>query len=489
MLYEAFKRNREERPQEPALLVACGDRSLPISWRQFTDDIAVVVHIIKTHAAGSKIGLIGENSYAWMVSHAAVLFAGATVVPIDVNLTAEEISERMKFVGATVLIYSALYEEKAKEAQRMTPGLIIGSFGSRKTDMFLEVARAALKVMGEKSIWETGVTYAETPMIVFTSGTTSKPRGAELTVEGLEAMIGAWTRALPMKEGQRTLMLLPLHHIFGVCVAYLALCRGVALGVCPDFRRIYDAVDRFRANFLFLVPALAEILAQKISLHGKSAEDALGKPIDWIVTGGAPISRRVHERLTELGVKMLCAYGLTETLSHLSVSPYAEEHRVGSAGKVSDDPNTIVKVSEAGELLVKGPSVMKGYFKDPERTAKAIDSEGFFHTGDAGHIDEDGYVWITGRLSRTIILSSGKKIAPEELEEKLMSVPGVLEAMVSGDGESREIKAEIYASVSEERIRKSVSELNLLLPVYKRIKMVVMRSEPFPRTTSGKIKV
>lgn len=489
MLYEAFKRNREERPTAAAFMVACGDRYVPISWKQFTDDIAVVVHLIKTHASGARIGLLGENSYAWMVAHAAVLFSGATVVPIDVNLNSAEISERLKFVGSTVMIYSALYSEKAEEVQRLTPGLIIGSFGARKTDLVLDVTRAALR-LSKQNIWdEPSVSYAKISMIVFTSGTTSKPRGAELTVEGLEAMIGSWTRALPMAESQRSLMLLPLNHIFGVCATYLMLCRGVALGICPDFRRIYDDVERFRVNFLFLVPALAEILAQKILRHGRSVEEALGMPIDWIVTGGAPIHRSTHEKLTGLGIKMLCAYGLTETTSLFSVSPYSDAPRVGSAGKITDDPNTSVKVSPEGELMIKGPSVLKGYFLNPEKTAEAIDPDGWFHTGDRGRIDEDGYVWITGRASRTIILSTGKKIAPEELEEKIMQIPGIREVLVSGEGESRDIKAEVYALISEAQVTRGIGELNALLPVYKRIKTIVVRTEPFPRTSSGKIKV
>ena len=132
---------------------------------------------------------------------------------------------------------------------------------------------------------------------------------------------------------------------------------------------------------------------------------------------------------------------------------------------------------------------MKGYYKQPEKTAQVIDVDGWYHTGDIGSIDADGYVWITGRRSRTIILSSGKKIAPEELEEKLLTLPGVREAVVSGEGETRDIKAEVYPSMSEEFVRKAIGELNLTLPVYKRIKTVVIRKEPFPRTTSGKIKV
>ena len=495
MLFEAFRKMREERPMSAAFLVTSGDLALPITWRQFTDDIDIVVHLIRTYAPGAKFGILGENSYEWIVAHAACLFSGAVAIPVDMNLTPQEISDRMKFTGAVALVHSSLYEDKAHAAGKLTPGLVVAGFGTIKTERFLDRLRGAFG-LGD-SIWqkdhleldEDSTGEPQTSMIVFTSGTTSKPRGAELTIQAIETFC-EWTGlCLPMKPGERSLMLLPLHHIFGVCVTYLMLSRGVALGVCPDFRRIYDAFERFRVNYAFLVPALAEILAQKIQQKGNSAEEALGQPIDWILIGGAALPRRTYEHLTALGVKMITGYGLTETCAAYSITPLHGDPHVGAQGKVSQARGVETKVSSEGELLIKGPCVMKGYYRQPEKTAKVIDVDGWYHTGDIGYLDADGYVWITGRASRTIILSSGKKVAPEELEEKLQELPGVREAVVSGEGESRDIKAEVYPSMSEEFVRKAIGELNLTLPVYKRIKTVVVRKEPFPRTTSGKIKV
>ena len=495
MIFEAFKRMREERPFSAAFLVTSGDLALPITWRQFTDDIDIVVHLIRTYAPGAKVGILGENSYEWMVAHAACLFSGAVAIPVDPNLEPSEISERMKFTGAVALVHSSLYEDKARAARKLTPGLVVAGFGTIKTERFLDKLRGAFG-MGD-SVWrndhleldEDSTGEPQTSMIVYTSGTTSTPRGAELTVQGLETFCQAWGTAVPMHPGERSLMLLPLHHIFGVCVVYLMLTNGVALGVCPDFRRIYDAFERFRVNFAFLVPALAEILAQKIQQKGDSAEAALGKPIDWILTGGAALPRRTYEHLTALGVKVVTGYGLTETTALFSATPLAGDPHVGAQGIPAPVKGVEAKVSEAGELLIKGPCVMKGYFKQPEKTAAVIDADGWYHTGDLGRIDEDGFVWITGRASRTIILSSGKKIAPEELEEKLLSLPGVREAVVTGEGESRDIRAEVYAAMSEDFVRKAINDLNLSLPVYKRIKTIVVRKDPFPRTASGKIKV
>lgn len=494
MIYEAFKRLREETPNAPAFLIASGDRYVSINWRQYTDDIDIVVRLIREYAPGAKIALIGENSYEWMVAHAAILFAGATVVPIDMNLSADDISKRLQFVGARALIYSSLYEEKAKAVEKMTPGLVVGGFGTIKTERFLDKVRGFFSL--QDSIWAKSKSpkslYDDdaTSMIVFTSGTTSEPRGVELTIKALETFARSTELSVPMKQGDRSLMLLPLNHIYGICITYTMLAKGVALGVCPDFRRIYDAFERFRVNFAFLVPALADLLAMKIAARGSCPEEALGQRIDYIVTGGAPLARRTYEKLTALGVNTMCAYGLTETCACYSMSCAKDvvPHPC-SAGKASQLLEVETKVSADGELLIRGPNVMKGYYKCPHKTAEAIDPEGWFHTGDRGRIDEDGYVWVTGRAKRTIVLSSGKKVAPEELEDKLMLLPGILEALVSGEGESREIKAEVYASIPEESVRKVIGELNLQLPVYMRVNKIVIRTEPFPRTTSGKIKL
>ena len=489
MIFEAFRKMRNERPLAAAFLVSTGDRAVPISWRQFTDDIDAVVHLIRQHVPGATIGVIGENSYEWMVIHAAIVFSGATVTPVDANLTAVEIAERMRFVKAQALVYSSLYGEKAHAAAKLCPGLATGGFGTRKTDRYIESARKAL-AEGAPSIWDQpSIDVERVSMLVFTSGTTSEPRGAELTIAGLETFCQWALEVLPMNVGDHSLMLLPLHHIFGVCTTYLMLMRGVALGVCPDFRRIYDAVERFRANYIFLVPALAEILAQKIQQRGCSAEDALGQPIDWILIGGAALPRRIYEHLTALGVKMITGYGLTETTAAYSITPFAGDPHVGAQGKASMAPGVETTVSAEGELMIKGPCVMKGYYKMPEKTARVLEPDGWYHTGDLGRIDADGFVWITGRASRTIILSSGKKIAPEELEEKLLALPGIREAVVSGEGESREIKAEVFASIPEASVLKAIGELNLSMPVYKRIKTIVVRKDPFPRTSSGKIRV
>ena len=488
MLFESFRRLREECPQSAAFLVTAGDRSLPITWRQFTDDIAALVRVIHSHVPGAVIGLLGENSYEWMAAHVAIVFSGATVVPIDVNLNAEEISQRLKAVGASALIHSALYGEKARDVNRVMPGLVVGGFGSRKADIYLEAARAAIR-FGVNSVWDVEPRIAETAMIVFTSGTTSEPRGAELTVAGMESFCEGTAKALPMKLGDRSLMLLPLHHIFGICTTYLMLSKGVALGICPDFRRIYDAVERFRVNYAFLVPALAEILAEKISRKASSAEEALGQPLDWILVGGAPLSRRVYENLSALGVRVVTGYGLTETCATYSMTPLDGDPHVGAQGLVSQAVGVETKVSPAGELLVRGPCVMRGYHRMPAQTAEVLEPDGWFHTGDVGRIDKDGFVWVSGRLSRTIILSSGKKVSPEELEERLVSLPGIREAVVTGNGETREIVAEVYGVTPEASILHAIGQLNVQLPVYMRIRKTIVRREPFPRTSSGKIQV
>ena len=155
MIFEAFKKMREERPMSAAFLVTSGDLALPISWRQFTDDIDIVVHLIRTYAPGAKVGILGENSYEWVVAHAATLFSGAVAIPVDMNLTPQEISERMKFTGAVALVHSSLYEDKAREAGRLTPGLVVAGFGTIKTERFLDRLRGAFGLKKPLSLQST----------------------------------------------------------------------------------------------------------------------------------------------------------------------------------------------------------------------------------------------------------------------------------------------------------------------------------------------
>lgn len=489
MLFEAFKRNREERPDEAAFLVSSGDRSLSISWKQYTDDISVAAWIAARRAVGRRVAILSENSYEWMVVHAACLFSGVTIVPVETGLSADGIIERLKKADVHTLLHSMLYFEKAREVSRRLPGLNTASLVSREVQKLLADAMGALDDEPE-GLWNRDCVDTErTAMLVFTSGTTSTPRPAELAVSSIEAFCETAGSALEMRAGDRSLMLLPLYHIYGLCATYAMLARGVALGVCPDFRRMLAAFIRFKADYAFLVPALADVLASKVMQYGESFEDVTGNPVRWIVTGGAPLSRRVYERLTSLGVKVLGAYGLTETAACYSISRVSDEPRACSAGRVSCAPGVETAVSGTGELLIRGPNVMKGYFGMGESTAAVFDEDGWFHTGDRGRIDDDGYVWITGRISRTIVLSNGKKVSPEELEDKIVSLPGVMEALVSGEGENREICAEIYASVGEMSVRRSVAELNATLPVFQRIDRIILRNSPFPRTASGKIKV
>lgn len=488
-LFEAFRSNREHHPETTAFMISAGDRSVPISWRQFAADIDATAWVVRTYSGSGVVALLGENSYEWMTAHAACIFSGATVVPIEDGLSAVEIADRLRMTGAVVLIHSALYAEKAAEAGRLAPGVQIGEFGSRRTDGFINQGRAALAA-GEKSLFDRPPPDEEkTAMIVFTSGTTSRPKGAELTLRALAVFAECARRRLDVKRGDRSLMVLPVYHIFGLCAAYFMLAEGVALGVCPDFRRLYDTVGRFRVNCICLVPALAEILAEKIAQRSASAEEAFGSPIDWILTGGAPLPRRTYENLTALGIQTLTAYGLTETTAVFSMAVAGEDPHVGSAGRICDLPGVDVKVSDEGILMIKGPNVFKGYYRDPDGTAAVLSPDGWFSTGDYGRIDADGTVWVTGRASRTIVLSSGKKVAPEELEMRILALPGIREAVVSGDGAARDIQAEVYAVLPEGSVRKAIAALNRTLPVYKRVRSVVVRTEPFARTGSGKIRM
>ena len=486
-IHSLFKKHISKRPNAPAFLIAAGDRSLPITWRQFGRDIDALAWAGLKHVGkGERVGIIGENSYDWIVAHAACLMSGVVAVPLEPSLSAQEMAQRLAFVDARFVVHSVLYEDKVREMAKLLPGLFSVNFGSAAFDFLLERGSAAVANGEATSVFEMEPDEDALASIVFTSGTTAKPRGVELTLRSFSMFPASAKKVLPVKAGDRSLMVLPLHHIFGIASTYFLLSRGAALGVCPDFRRLYDAVQRFRATRLFLVPALADILAHKIG-NRVARPHGIPNGIDWILTGGAPLPRRIYEHLQSFGIRMLEGYGLTETCSLYSLAPY-DAPRVGTAGRVSPLPDVETKVSDDGELLIRGPNVMACYYRDPEATAKAMEG-GWFHTGDTGEIDADGYVKVTGRRNRTIVLSSGKKVAPEELENLLTGLPGMLEVLVSGEGETRLLTAEVYSTLPEKAVQDQIDMVNRTLPIYKRIRRLVVRKEPFPRTASGKIKV
>ncbi len=495
-LLPQLRRRLETAPDSPAFMIMSGDRYLSIPWRQFMRDVdAVSIAMRNRYGRGSAIALLGENSYEWMVCHASCLFAGIAVVPLDVSLDPSEIAMRIAFAGVKAVIFSAQNRAKIRETMRLVPGGSVQyiGFGSLEADRVVVEGRKALK-SGGKSLLDEDRDPGETASIVFTSGTTAQPRGVELSLLNMSAFPASAARVLPAEEGWRSLMALPLYHIFGIASTYFLLVRGVALGVCADFRRLYESVNRFRVHCLFLVPALADVLAQKTfarracaSNRGFAADaDDSAPPLKWILTGGAPLPRRTFENLQALGVKVLEGYGLTETASLFSLAPYADP-RPGTAGLAS--PLCETAVSPDGELMIRGPGVMKGYFRDPEGTARVLSTDGWLATGDTGSISPDGYVTVTGRRNRSIVLSSGKKVAPEELETRISALPGVLETVVYGDMSTRVITAEIYASVPEDLVREQIAMMNTMLPIYKRVRNLVFRDRPFERTASGKIRM
>lgn len=488
-LFERFREYRQSHPENTAFMASVGDRFLSISWKTFTDDIALVAEVIRVHARGKVIALLGENSYEWMVAHAACLFAGAVVVPIDTTLSPEDIVFRLKKVDALALVYSSLCREKAVAVKAIYGKINIARFSNIQTDSFLSLASQRLKA-GKPSIWDEPVD-TENPhrvsMYVFTSGTTSSPRAAMHTVAALEAFCDAASSRLHLRQGMRSLMVLPLQHIFGICTAYLMLAEGVHVGICPDFRRLYSAVERFRVNFIFLVPALADVLAKKIARH--DIEDPLPCRPEFILTGGAHLPDKTYGLLSTLGIKVLTAYGLTETCSMYSMDHVDGKVEPGSAGMSFSDAQTETKVSGEGELLIRGPSVFKGYFDDESSTKKAFTEDGWFKTGDLGRIDEDGNVWITGRISRIIIFDTGKKVSPEELESRMLALPGIEEALVYSRNNNRVIVAEVYSKLPKAAVEKAILKFNRKLPVYMRIREIVVRHTPLPRTASGKIKM
>ena len=358
--------------------------------------------------------------------------------------------------------------------------------------------------------------------ILFTSGTTGVSKGVMLSQKNLCANLKEYHR-MNILEGTScdpvAMSVLPIHHTYELTIGHLGmLYLGLTVCINDRLENIAANMNRFRPGFILVVPAIAEAFYKKIKdgisaggsqkkieiagrLCGflekmgidarrqlfKSLLNKFGGNLTTIVVGGAALRMEVAETFTGFGINMLQGYGLTEC-APLVASNCPAANKLGSVGK----PVQCMEVRiEQGEILVRGDCVMLGYYKNPEATAEAITRDGWFHTGDLGHLDEEGYLYITGRCKNLIILDNGKNIYPEELEEKLLTIDGVRDVMVyerSGQLCAAIHPADIHDGASLQRIREAMKTFNGEMPSYKRIVAFDFIAREFPKTTTMKIK-
>lgn len=493
------------------------------TYREFHDEIRNFgTVLLKKGFNGEKIAILGENSYKWIVSYFAVTNTGNVAVPLDRELSYAELADLVNRCGCKGVIFSKSFTDYADYFKENCP--TVETYICMKEIHYLKEDGAKLIEEGDTSFDNVRVTPDDLAAIVFTSGTTGKSKGVMLT-HGNIATDAYCVCRYATGEGRGPL-LLPLHHTFSITANVLAaLMYGGRIHAITSLRNIQRDMVSDKTTVMIAVPTAVEMIHKKVWATAESKGKAeimkkglkisnfllklgidvrrklfkevyegLGGEFDIIICGGAPLSLKAEEDIFDWGIKLMCGYGITECAPIVSVNR-PEHYKRGSCGLIIECNDVRIENKNEngiGEIQVKGSNVFKGYFDDEEETANAFTEDGWFRTGDLGYVDEDGFLFVTGRIKNLIILSNGKNVSPEELEGKIIdAIDSIVEAVVFAKDDAIAIEmfldTEKYPNAKEE-IREQINAFNRQMPAYKKIQEIIIRDEEFPKTTTLKIK-
>ena len=432
---------------------------------------------------GKHISVIGMTSYEWLVTYFGTVNSGSVIVPLDVNLPAEDVCDLIARSDSTVLVYDEVRKDVAAIARERCPQLkTLISMQQAEHDGSVYSFR---KLLGEHS---GSFDYMPEPdqlcTIMFTSGTTGKSKGVMLTHRN----VAENATCLDMKIPERTVIMtvLPIHHAY--CLS-MDILKGVSLGavIC-----INDSLIRVAKNIKLMIETMAKKLEEAALLPAKIVKSQVfGKQFHTICSGGAYLDPSYIDMFKKYDIVIQQGYGMTECAPVISVNQ-SWNIRSDSVGQLI--PNCEAKTVD-GELWVRGSSVMQGYYKMPEETAETLE-DGWLKTGDLGYVDEDGFVYLTGRKKNLIITKNGENVSPEELENALSTNRLVGEVLVREN--NGVIEAEIYPDqdyMKKKRIKDVRAKLQEVIDEYnrtaapqKKIYSLIVRDTEFEKTTTRKIK-
>ncbi len=526
-----------------------------ITYKEFANDVIALGTALtkKYNLKDERVVIIGENTYHWYVSYMAMLCGVGIAVPVDKELPINEIENVIKRARATAVIYSTKKADVIKKVEDKLPQ--VKYFIQMNSDDklvgrevgFNTIIEQGKKMIekGDNSFTKIEIDPEEFKVLIFTSGTTSNSKGVMLCNRNLAQNINAVNPYVKIHETDRFFSILPLHHTYESTIGFLLpVARGSSIAVCQGLKYIVPNLKETKPTALLAVPLLIENLYKKINQtidkSGKTAMvnsmmqitnalknvgvdikktvfkeiyENLGGKLRFVVSAAAPIDPKVGKWMQDLGIIFLQGYGLTETAPIAALTPQYDT-RVGSAGKAVtcaelkiDNPNE----KGEGEVLIKSETLMLGYYEDQKATDEVIetDEEGnrWFHSGDVGYLDKDGFLYITGRIKNVIVTQNGKNIYPEEIELMLGNIPEIKECMVYGkeiEGEKEliitakvipnleEIQKEHKGELTDEQIHdiiwEKIKEVNHKLTSYKAIKKLEIKKDEFAKTTTMKIK-
>ncbi len=533
---------------KPMLRWKVGDRWKEITYGEFHEAARDIgTGLVKLGMRPKdRVALLSPNGPGWVISYFGVLLNGGIVVPIDKELRASELRHILDDSSAKFIILSKDYLE--------TLGEVIGLLPSLERAVILE---PFMEAMGTTMEWgdsplpdmaelelihidqlrqnESFIRHEMGPddlvSIVYTSGTTGRSKGVALTNRNMVSNIRSFVRHSKINEEIHTLSILPINHVYEATCGILApIYLGGTISFCEGLKKVASNIEEVKPNFVMGVPALYEKMYNRIirgidsSLLGRvlfrtkplrgivtrGIRRKLGEDIRFI-SGGAALDPEIARGIRNLGIKIFQGYGITETSPVISFE-YDDMIKEGSVGKPI--PGVKVRIHEpseegVGEILVKGPNVMKEYFNNPEATEGAF-TGGWYCTGDLGFVDDEGFLYVKGRLKNLIVTANGRNVYPEEVEQELLKSPYIEEIMVYGKKISpfvEEVHALVYCNQDsidlyakersiehltvgdiEDIIKSEIRRYGKNLAEYKRVKKFRIREEPFPKTSTRKIK-
>ena len=522
-----------------------------IKYKEFADDvIGLGTGIINyLNLKNERIIIIGENTYHWYVSYMALLCGDGIAVPVDKELPANEIENVVKRSKATAVIYSTKKKEVIEKIKDNLPQVkyfiqmnsdepVVGRNVGANT-----IIKEGKKLVesGDDSFIKIPIDREEFKVLIFTSGTTSNSKGVMICNRNLADNINSVSAYVKLSKEDRFFSVLPLHHTYESTIGFLLpIAVGASIAVCQGLKHIVPDLKETHPTAMLAVPLLIESLYKKINANiVKSKKDKLvnsmihvtnalkavgvdikkkvfaeiyenlGGKLSIIVSAAAPIDAKVGKWIEDIGILFLQGYGLTETAPIAALTPDFKP-KVGSVGKPVvfdeikiDNPNE----NGEGEVMIKGTTLMLGYYEDEEETKKAITEDGWFHSGDIGYLDSEGFLYITGRCKNVIVTQNGKNIYPEEIELMLGKVSEIKECMVYGkevEGEKEliisakvipnyeDIEEKHGKGLTDEQIKniiwEEIKKVNRELTSYKAIKNLEIKKDEFEKTTTMKIK-
>ncbi len=525
-----------------------------ISYEQFGKDVigfgTALNRVLKLENR-PRIMILSETTYDWYVSYVTLLCGDAIAIPTDKELPENELENVVKRSKADAIIYSEKKADSVKKIMEKFPQVkyFIKMYSEdglqNKTVGMQYLINEGTKFVnsGDDYFAKVETDPDEFKVLLFTSGTTSNAKGVMLTSRNLAENINAATAYAKVYPEDRFFSVLPLHHTYESTIGFLLpMAWGSSIAVCQGLKHIVPNMLESKPSVLISVPLLIENLYKKINASIKKAGkdglvgsmlhitnalkmvgvdvkrkvfsdiyENLGGNLRFIVSAAAPIDAKIGKWVEDIGITFLQGYGLTETAPIAALTPEYQP-KVGSAGKAIpkgeiriEDPNE----DGEGEVLIKTPTLMIGYYEDEKATnevIEVIDGERWFHSGDIGYLDKDGFLYITGRSKNVIVTQNGKNIYPEEIELLLAQVPEIKECMVYGKQDEKDpSNKELIISVkvipnldkigedlTDEEIREiiwpKIKEVNKKLTSYKAIKNLEIKHDEFEKTTTMKIK-